>query len=315
MAASPQTVSLLGRRSRLALDEMLATLVVDGYLLAEDAKQVRMGTRSGRATVELHPLVLVANVKLPNQRDPGRPLSLEVLTEWLAGHAQLPYLKIDPMKINVAAVTQVVSRAYAERHRILPVAAATGEVTFATCEPFDTRWTADLVADPTPRHQARRLQPDRHRPLPAGVVRRTALDPAGAGRQDHRLRFLGHPQLRAVGRARQERRTRRRRSPRRAHRGLAAAVRVRAARLGHPSRTAPRSRPDPFSHRRRHAQGVRTADAGDDRRDRAHQDPLAHGRGRKASPAGWPHQDALAARDAKWNCASRACRPRSARRS
>lgn len=144
MAASPQTVSLLGRRSRLALDEMLATLVVDGYLLAEDAKQVRMGTRSGRATVELHPLVLVANAKLPNQRDPGRPLSLEALTEWLAGHAQLPYLKIDPMKINVAAVTQVVSRAYAERHRILPVAAASGEVTFATCEPFDNGWAADL---------------------------------------------------------------------------------------------------------------------------------------------------------------------------
>jgi len=144
MAASPQSVSLLGRRNRLVLEDMLATLVVDGYLLAEDAKQVRMGTRSGRATVELHPLVLVANAKLPNQRDPGRPLSLEALTEWLAGHAQLPYLKIDPMKINVAAVTQVVSRAYAERHRILPVAVAPGEVTFATCEPFDSGWASDL---------------------------------------------------------------------------------------------------------------------------------------------------------------------------
>jgi general secretion pathway protein E len=144
MAASPQTVSLLGRRARLGLDELLAALVVDGYLLAEDAKLVRMGSRSGRATVELHPLVLVANARLPNQRDPGRPLAMETLTEWLAGHAKLPYLKIDPMKINAAAVTQVVSRAYAERHRILPVAVAPGEVTFATCEPFDNAWAADL---------------------------------------------------------------------------------------------------------------------------------------------------------------------------
>ncbi|WP_267226809.1 GspE/PulE family protein [Dyella silvae] len=144
MAASPQPVSLLGRRTRLALDEMLAALVVDGYLLAEDAKLVRLGSRSGRSTVELHPLVVVANAKLPNQRDPGRPLNLEMLTEWLAGHAKLPYLKIDPMKINVAAVTQVVSRAYAERHRILPVAVALGEITFATCEPFDNAWAADL---------------------------------------------------------------------------------------------------------------------------------------------------------------------------
>lgn len=145
MVALPQSTSLLGRRGRLALDELLATLVVDGYLLADDAKQVRMGARSGRTTVELHPLVVIANAKLPNQRVPGRPLSLEGLTEWLAAQAGLPYLKIDPMKINAAAVTQVVSHGYAQRHRILPVHAATGEVTFATCEPFDAAWATDLA--------------------------------------------------------------------------------------------------------------------------------------------------------------------------
>ncbi|WP_158756236.1 GspE/PulE family protein [Dyella sp. S184] len=145
MAASPQIASLLGRRGRLELDDLLAALVVDGYLLADDAKQVRMGARSGRSTVELHPLVLIANAKLANQREPGRPLKLEALTEWLANHAGLPYLKIDPMKINATSVTQVVSHAYALRHRILPVAASAGEVTFATCEPFDAAWASDLA--------------------------------------------------------------------------------------------------------------------------------------------------------------------------
>jgi general secretion pathway protein E len=145
MAASPQIASLLGRRGRLELDEVLAALVVDGYVLADDAKNVRMGARAGRSTVELHPLVLIANAKLANQRDPGRPLSLETLTEWLAGHAGLPYLKIDPMKIHVASVTQVVSLAYAKRHRILPTAASVSEVTFATSEPFDDGWAPDLA--------------------------------------------------------------------------------------------------------------------------------------------------------------------------
>lgn len=145
MAASPQIASLLGRRGRLTLEDMLAALVVDGFLLADDAKHVRMGSRSGRTTVELHPLVLIANAKLPNQREPARPLGLEALTEWLAAQASLPYLKIDPMKINAAAVTQVVSHAYAQRHRILPVTAAPGEVTFATCEPFDAGWATDLA--------------------------------------------------------------------------------------------------------------------------------------------------------------------------
>ncbi|MCW8806537.1 MAG: GspE/PulE family protein [Rhodanobacter sp.] len=145
MAASPQIASLLGRRGRLELDDVLAALVVDGFLIADDARQVRMGTRDGRSMVELHPLVLIANAKLPNQREPGRPLSLEALTEWLASHAGLPYLKIDPMKINAAAVTQVVSHAYAQRHRILPIAATPGEMTFATCEPFDSAWALDLA--------------------------------------------------------------------------------------------------------------------------------------------------------------------------
>ena len=145
MAASPQIASLLGRRGRLGLDDVLAALVVDGYVAADAARNVRMGARAGRSTVELHPLVLIANAKLANRHEPGRPLSLETLTEWVALQAGLPYLKIDPMKINAAAVTQVVSHAYAQRHRILPVAAALGEVTFATSEPFDAGWATDLA--------------------------------------------------------------------------------------------------------------------------------------------------------------------------
>ncbi|HEU4671022.1 MAG TPA: ATPase, T2SS/T4P/T4SS family [Dyella sp.] len=144
MATSPQGTPLLGRRHRLELDEVLAALVVDGYLRADDARQVRMGQRAGRSTVELHPLVLVAQAKLPNRREPGRPLGLEVLVEWVARQADLPYLKIDPMRINVAAVTQAVSLAYAQRHRILPVAVSPEAITFATCEPFDAGWARDL---------------------------------------------------------------------------------------------------------------------------------------------------------------------------
>jgi general secretion pathway protein E len=145
MAVNPQTGALLGRRGRLELDEVLASLVVDGYLTGEDAKRVRMGSRSGKSAVELHPLVLIANSKVENRRDTGRPLSLEGLVEWLAGKADLPYLKIDPMKVNVAQVTQAVSSAYAQRHRILPVASSSVEVTFATAEPFDTGWANDLA--------------------------------------------------------------------------------------------------------------------------------------------------------------------------
>jgi len=140
----PEAPTALGRHARLELDETLAALVADGVLEEADARRVRADVRTARARTELHPLALVANLRLDDRRHPGKPLSLEVLTQWLAQHANLPYLKIDPMKVDVGAVTQVVSHAYAQRYRILPVAVSELQVVFATSEPFDTRWLADL---------------------------------------------------------------------------------------------------------------------------------------------------------------------------
>ncbi len=137
-------VSTLGMHGRLDLDETLAALLADGLLTAADIERVRADVRTARGRTELHPLVLVANLKFADVRQPGKPLSLEVLTHWLGERANLPYLKIDPMKIDVGAVTQVVSHAYAKRYRILPVAVSEMKVVFATSEPFDTRWLSDL---------------------------------------------------------------------------------------------------------------------------------------------------------------------------
>ncbi|MFI4969639.1 MAG: GspE/PulE family protein [Lysobacterales bacterium] len=142
--AKPATAPVLGLHTRLDLDETLAALIADGLISEADGKHVRADVRTARGRTELHPLVLVANLKLADVRHPDKPLSLEVLTQWLAARATLPYLKIDPMKIDVGAVTQVVSHAYAQRYRILPVAVSPMQVVFATSEPFDTRWIADL---------------------------------------------------------------------------------------------------------------------------------------------------------------------------
>ncbi|MBS0571049.1 MAG: type II/IV secretion system protein, partial [Proteobacteria bacterium] len=133
----------LGLHRRLDLDAVLGALKHDGMLGEADLLKTRADGRSARGKLELHPLVLVANQKLVNPLD-SKPLSLEVLTQWLADKAQLPYLKIDPMKIDAAAVTQVISHAYAQRYRILPVAVSPMQVVIATCEPYDTRWMTDL---------------------------------------------------------------------------------------------------------------------------------------------------------------------------
>ena len=133
----------LGLHRKLDIDSVLAALKRDGMISESDALKARADARSARGKMELHPLALIANQKLLSALD-NKPLSLEVLTHWLADRAKLPYLKIDPMKIDASAVTQVISQAYAQRYRILPVAVSASQVTIATCEPFDTRWLADL---------------------------------------------------------------------------------------------------------------------------------------------------------------------------
>ena len=140
---SASEVPALGLHRKLDLDTVLAVLRHDGLVNEPDALKARADGRSARGKMELHPIALIANQKLTNRKD-GKPLSLEVLTQWLADHAKLPYLKIDPMKIDAGAVTQVISHAYAQRYRILPVAVSALQVVIATSEPFDTRWLADL---------------------------------------------------------------------------------------------------------------------------------------------------------------------------
>ena len=128
---------------RLELKEILEQMVADGLISSADATKTSAEAR-WKARGELHPLVVIANQKINSQRPPHEPFSLEFLTYWLAEKAGLPYHKIDPLKVDVAAVMGLVSYAYAARYRILPLAVTTDQVTFATSEPFLSDWESDL---------------------------------------------------------------------------------------------------------------------------------------------------------------------------
>ena len=62
----------------------------------------------------------------------------------LAGKVKMPYFHIDPLEIDLRAVTQVMSSEYAQRRSILPVEVNGREVTIATSEPFMASWEKEL---------------------------------------------------------------------------------------------------------------------------------------------------------------------------
>jgi len=127
---------------RLELSQLLADLVTDGLVPKDAADQLVSNRRFARG--DTHPLVVIADQKWKDPRQPKKTLHLEALAQWLADKVGLPYLHIDPFKIDFAAVTKTMSSAYAERYRILPVAINTREVTIATCEPFARQWEEQI---------------------------------------------------------------------------------------------------------------------------------------------------------------------------
>src|SRR5690606_41341023 len=76
---------------------------------------------------------------------PCKALDLDSLTRWLASEADQPFYRIDPLKIDVSAVTPLMSFAFARRHGILAVGLTEREVPIASAQPFVRGWEADLV--------------------------------------------------------------------------------------------------------------------------------------------------------------------------
>ncbi|MBI1733322.1 MAG: type II/IV secretion system protein [Gammaproteobacteria bacterium] len=126
---------------RLQLDFVLESLVKEGILSNQQVAQFRT---QARADDPRHPLVIVAEQGWQSSTRPAYPVTLEQLTRWLAGRSGQPYLRIDPLKIDVSRITGVVSQAYAAKLKILPVDVTDTELTVATCEPFIRNWEHEL---------------------------------------------------------------------------------------------------------------------------------------------------------------------------
>src|SRR5438105_7390156 len=128
---------------RLDWRVLLQWLREDRLISSEDAQ--RTTKRFGAGDSAQHPLVRLGAAGL-TRAPHGKTLDTEALTEWLASRCGLPYLHIDPLKVDVGRVSDVMSISYAERRHALPLTVGTHEVTIATCEPFDTGWVSEIEA-------------------------------------------------------------------------------------------------------------------------------------------------------------------------
>ncbi|WP_379544045.1 GspE/PulE family protein [Psychrobacter sp. R86515] len=125
---------------RWCLDELLADKVIDqrGYNLV-------ITSRRDKAQ---HPLLTISEFGLPNghatDNSAENKLTLAWLNQWLAAKADMSLVRIDPLKVDVPAVTQLMSFEYARSQHILPIEVAVDEVVIGTDQPFYTDWHSSI---------------------------------------------------------------------------------------------------------------------------------------------------------------------------
>ncbi|MGP4732660.1 MULTISPECIES: GspE/PulE family protein [unclassified Psychrobacter] len=125
---------------RWCLDELLADKVIDqrGYNLV-------ITSRRDKAQ---HPLLTISEFGLPNghatDNSAENKLTLAWLNQWLAAKADMTLVRIDPLKVDVPVVTQLMSFEYARSQHILPIEVAVDEVIIGTDQPFYTDWHSSI---------------------------------------------------------------------------------------------------------------------------------------------------------------------------
>lgn len=103
----------------------------------------------------LHVLTLLGKQGYADASKAGSVLTEQALVEWLAQEYKMSAVSIDPLEVDVTAITDVMSYAFAERHKILALKVSKDEVVVASSEPEVSNWVGDV--EHVTRRQVKRV--------------------------------------------------------------------------------------------------------------------------------------------------------------
>jgi general secretion pathway protein E len=135
------------RARRLDLQAIFSWLLADGIVTKDNVKAAYALAQGilRNAVGSMHPLTAVAQCKILSAQPPHRLLTLDVLSEWCAAKVGLPFIRIDPLKIDFSKVADVMSATYAARFNILPVELTPSTLVVATADPFVKEWEQEIA--------------------------------------------------------------------------------------------------------------------------------------------------------------------------
>jgi general secretion pathway protein E len=101
----------------------------------------------GRAAADavVHPAEILVAMDLAASGDPKRKVTERMIMELVAQAAKVPFVELDPLKIDAKLAPQYLSRPFARRHTALVIAADGATVTVAVADPYNRGLIDDLV--------------------------------------------------------------------------------------------------------------------------------------------------------------------------
>ena len=134
---------------------VVQTLLKQGYLSKAQAKELlqkktvlerkleNMRNQPGGHSATL--VEVIGSLNMSRADDPKKPVDEEIIYEALAADWEMPYQKIDPLKLDMKVVTTTIPRNFAKNHLILPIALDDERLTLATSRPLSDMEMEDIV--------------------------------------------------------------------------------------------------------------------------------------------------------------------------
>ena len=129
----------------LDLQQIYNWLLADGMIRKSEVNTLYAHSQAIMKNSPMHPLCAVAHGKVLSAQPPHKLLTLDALCEWMAHRHHLPFIRIDPLKIDFTKVADVMSASYAARFHILPVELTPDTLVVATADPNATEWEAEIA--------------------------------------------------------------------------------------------------------------------------------------------------------------------------
>jgi general secretion pathway protein E len=134
---------------------VLTTEQARDALIREERERARLvrqrlgGAPRGRAGASteavVHPAEILVAMDIVVSREPEVKLTEKMIMEVVARAANLPFVELDPLKIDAKLAPQFLSRPFARRKTALVIAATETSVTVAVADPYDRGLIDDLV--------------------------------------------------------------------------------------------------------------------------------------------------------------------------